>query len=246
MTRKAIRLTSLALASFTMACLAACGGEPASQPTDTTEAGTNDGPVDLAPTSGYYVIDQGIDGGLYQLEKTHASLVWTVSHNGLSKYTARFTDFDAEIILDAGIPADSRLFAEINPLSVRTDHPSGPDWDQTLGNDEKWFNAGEHPVIRYESTDIKINGTGPGKTIADIDGTGIIEGNLNFLGVTKQVPLNVTFNGVRNFPYYGDRDVLGFSATATLKRSDFGMTALLPSIGDEVTLTIEAEFLYAE
>ena len=60
------------------------------------------------------------------------------------------------------------------------------------------------------------------------------------------MPLSVSFNGVRNFAWYGERDVIGFSATATLKRSDFGMTALLPAIGDEVTIIIEAEFVEVE
>ena len=38
------------------------------------------------------------------------------------------------------------------------------------------------------------------------------------------------------------RPMLGFSGTASLKRSDFGMTNLIPMIGDLVTVTFDIEF----
>ena len=216
------------------AMLAACSGAEQSVDQETpTQPQTT---VTEAVTPQSILEREGVNSGTYNLEKTHASLIWKVSHNGLSNYTARFTDFDAQIMLDAGAPAAASLTARINPLSVRTDHPSGPDWDQTLRSDEKWFNAENFSEITYRSTGIDMTG----------DKTGIVNGELTLLGITQQVPLSVSFNGVRNFAWYGERDVIGFSATATLKRSDFGITALLPAIGDEVTIIIEAEFLGAE
>ena len=214
--------------------LAACSG--AEQSVD-QDAPTQPQTAVTQPDTPQSILEtEGVNSGTYNLEKTHASLIWKVSHNGLSNYTARFTDFDAQIMLDAGAPAAASLTARINPLSVRTDHPSGPDWDQTLRSDEKWFNAENFSEITYRSTGIDMTG----------DKTGIVNGELTLLGITQQVPLSVSFNGVRNFAWYGERDVIGFSATATLKRSDFGITALLPAIGDEVTIIIEAEFLGAE
>lgn len=214
--------------------LAACSG--AEQSVD-QDAPTQPQTTTTQPdTPQSILVTEGVNSGTYNLEKTHASLIWKVSHNGLSNYTARFTDFDAQIMLDAGAPAAASLTARINPLSVRTDHPSGPDWDQTLRSDEKWFNAENFSEITYRSTSIDMTG----------DKTGIVNGELSLLGITQQVPLAVSFNGVRNFAWYGERDVIGFSATATLKRSDFGITALLPAIGDEVKIIIEAEFVEAE
>lgn len=172
----------------------------------------------------------------YTLEPTHASLIWKISHNGLSNYTARFTDLSASLSFNAQDPARSTLTARINPLSIRTDNPDGPDWDTALRTDEKWFNAAAFPAITYVSANVTLTG----------ENTGIITGDLSLLGITRQVPLTVTFNGARNFAWWGERDVIGFSATAVLKRSDFGMIALLPDIGDEVTITIEAEFLQDE
>ncbi len=214
--------------------LAGCGGE-ADVP-EPAPVAVDDAQADTGPTPSQMLADLGVSAGIYELEKTHASLVWTVSHNGLSKYTTRFTEFDATIELDAEAPERSSLVASINPLSVRTDHPSGPDWDITLASDAKWFNAEAFPAITYRSTEM-----------TDLGGLrGRVHGDLSLLGVTQPVALDVTMNGVRNFPWYGERDVIGFSATATLKRSDFGMLALLPEIGDEVSIQLEVEFVQAE
>lgn len=224
------------LAGLSAAALVGCGS-PASQ--DVPEPApvlTSEPQANVAPTTADTLADLGVNAGTYALDKGHASLVWTVSHNGLSKYTARFTDFDATIELDTETPAASRLTASINPLSVRTDHPSGPDWDTTLATDAKWFNADAFPEITYTSTGIR-----------DFDHmSAVIDGELSLLGVTRPVALNVTMNGVRNFPWFGERDVIGFSATATLTRSDFGMLSLLPDIGDDVSIQLEVEFVQAE
>ena len=215
--------------------ITACNSEPAPEPTPPPSSEEElASSVPAAPPTAAVLLE--VSSADYAIEPTHASVVWSVSHNGLSSYTARFTDFTAALAFNAEDPAGSTLTASINPLSVRTDHPDGPDWDTTLGTDEKWFNAAAYPAITYASTGVTLTG----------ETTGIVQGDLTFLGITKQVPLSVTFNGVRNFAWYGERDVIGFSATATFKRSDFDLTALLPGIGDEVTLTIETEFLQAE
>jgi len=172
-------------------------------------------------------------GGNYQLEKTHAFLTWRVKHNGLSNYTARFTDFDASISFDPENPVQSSVIATINPLSVETDHPTDDGWNNKLATDGKWFDGENFPQIVFKSTSVEQTG----------EFTGIITGDLTLLGVTKEVKLNATYNGTGNAPWFGTRDLIGFSATGSLKRSDFGMTALLPNIGDEVEIIIEAEFL---
>ena len=173
------------------------------------------------------------NSGTYELEKSHAFLTWRVSHNGLHKYTARFTDFDASIQFDPADPVSSSVTASINPLSVETDHPTNDGWDKTIATDKKWLDGENFPEITFKSTGIEKTG----------EFTGIITGELTLLGVTKEVKLDATYNGTGNAPWFGTRDLIGFSATGTLTRSDFGMTALVPNIGDEVEIIIEAEFL---
>lgn len=172
--------------------------------------------------------------GVYSLDETHASLTWKVSHLGLSDYTARFTDFDADLTFDPAAPENSSITASIDPTSIETDypHPEEKDFDKLLIEGEGWFNSGDFPSITFESTTIERTG----------DNTGTMTGDLTFLGVTKPVTLDVTFNGAMAMQPFSQKPTLGFSATGTLNRSEWGMGTYVPNIGDEVELLIEAEF----
>jgi polyisoprenoid-binding protein YceI len=180
---------------------------------------------------------EGMPSGLYELDKNHASMIWKVSHLGLSNYTARFTSFDIDIDFNALDPAASRVRATIDPTSVETDfpEPEKKDFDKELAMKESWFNAEQFPQISFMSTSVEKTG----------DNTGKVTGDLTFLGVTKPVTLDVVFNkAIGNHPF-ANKPALGFSATTTIKRSDFGLTTYIPQIGDEVEVIIEAEFFYA-
>jgi polyisoprenoid-binding protein YceI len=54
--------------------------------------------------------------------------------------------------------------------------------------------------------------------------------------------LAVTFNGGAVNPLTGD-DTLGFSATGHLDRGSFGLGAWFPAVGNELRLTVQAEFI---
>lgn len=172
--------------------------------------------------------------GTYQLDKTHASLSWKVSHLGLSNYTARFTDFDASIEYNPENIEESKVSVTVDPTSLRTDYPYAEkkDFDKKLSHGEDWFNAQEFPEITFTSTNIDMND----------DDTGVMTGNLTFLGVTKPITLDVTLNGAYIAHPFNQKPALGFSAEGRLKRSDFGFETYIPNIGDEVQLLIETEF----
>ncbi len=175
--------------------------------------------------------------GNYRMDREHASLTWRVSHNGLSMYTARFTDFDATLDFDPANPAASSVSAVINALSVETDHPTKREsWNREIATDNRFLDGEDHPQIVFNSTGIEQTG----------EFTGLVTGDLTLLGITRPVTLEATYNGTGSFPWTGSRDLVGFSARGTLKRSDFGMNALIPIVGDEVEIIIEAEFLEAE
>ncbi|MEM9234577.1 MAG: YceI family protein [Pseudomonadota bacterium] len=181
----------------------------------------------------------GVASGLYELEKTHAFLTWTVRHNGISGYTVNFTDFDADLVFDAETPTNSQLLVSINPTALNTNYPD-PDkkveWENELSNDGKFLNAGEFPSITFSSTAVEQTG--------DFEGT--VTGDLTFLGVTQPVTLDVSYGGVANPPWFGQRDVIGFTASTTITRSDFGMTSMAGVISDEVAIEFSGEFLQAE
>lgn len=181
---------------------------------------------------------EALPGGLYELDKNHASLIWTVDHMGLSDYTARFTEFDVDLMYDPINIEQSKIRVTVDPTSIETDYKSedGKDFNKNLSEEAGWFNSTQFPEITFNST--KITKTA--------DNTADVTGNLTFLGVTKPVTLNVTMNKAMGNHPMANKPALGFSATGTIKRSEFGMTKYIPQVGDEVNLIIETEFMYAK
>lgn len=172
-----------------------------------------------------------VPAGEYVLDPTHASLTWKIRHLGLSNYTARFSTYDAVINLNPADPTKSSVTVTIDPKTVRTDFPfpEKEDFDKVIA--EKFLKASQHPKITFQSTRLKATGAT----------TGQLTGNLTFLGVTKPVTLDVVLNGAKEHPMK-KTPVLGFSATGTFKRSDFGSTDMQGPLGDDIQLLIEAEF----
>ena len=171
--------------------------------------------------------------GNYVLDPAHTSVVWSISHVGLSQYTARFDDILGVLSFDPDNPAASRVDIRIDPASVST---GDPEFDGTIATGGKYFDAGSFPEIRFVSTQIT-------KLSAN---SGTITGDLSFRGITKPLTLDTVFNGAgKSFGHSGK--TLGFSAKGKLKRSDFGLSYLSNfGIGDDVTLVIEAEFNEAQ
>lgn len=176
--------------------------------------------------------------GDYKVDLSHASIVWKVSHAGLSKYVARFAEFDAAIDFNPNDISKSTVTASINPMSIQTAYPFADekDFDKILATEKGWFNAGEFASIKFASTGIEITG----------EKTAIMTGNLIFLGVSKVVLLDVTFNGAMKKQPFSGKPTMGFSASTKITRSEFGMSKYVPSIGDDVEIMIEAEFAKSE
>jgi len=165
--------------------------------------------------------------GDYEAEKSHTALFFEISHFGLSAYIGSFNKLDAKLTFDNADPTKSTLEAIIDPASVDTRVTK---LNEHL-KDADFFDVAQFPEATFKSTKIETTG----------ERTGKITGDLTLHGVTKPVTLDVTFNGGAPNPF-SQQFTLGFSGTATIKRSDFGMSAFLPKIGDVVALRIEAEF----
>lgn len=173
--------------------------------------------------------------GVYAVDLSHASVVWKVSHLGLSSYVARFADFDAAIVYDSSDITQSTVTAKINPMSIQTAYPNAQekDFDNILATDKSWFNAAEFASIDFVSTSIKMTG----------EKTAIMQGSLTFLGLSKAVSLDVQFNGAMLKQPFSGKPTMGFSATTMIKRTRWGMDKYAPNIGDEVEVMIEGEFV---
>lgn len=171
------------------------------------------------------------DSGKYRLDQEHASIIFTIRHLGFSNYTGRFNQFDATLNLDAANLEKSSVKVTVNPASVDVHNST---LEATLA-DTEFFDTEKFPEAVFVSTRVE-------KTSAT---TLDIHGDLTLRGVTKPIVLKAIFNGVGDDPFVRKRK-LGFSATTSLRRSDFGMSAYLPDVGDLVKLTIEAEFISAD
>ena len=171
------------------------------------------------------------DSGKYRLDQEHASIIFTIRHLGFSNYTGRFNQFDATLNLDAANLEKSSVKVTVNPASVDVHNST---LEATLA-DTEFFDTEKFPEAVFVSTRIE-------KTSAT---TLDIHGDLTLRGVTKPIVLKAIFNGVGDDPFVRKRK-LGFSATTSLRRSDFGISAYLPDVGDLVKLTIEAEFISAD
>jgi polyisoprenoid-binding protein YceI len=183
-----------------------------------------------------------IPAGTYALDKAHASLNFRVNHIGMSRYTARFTRFDATLQLDPKNPAAASVTATIDPASLQTNYPDPKyDFDGQIEGPE-FLDAPKFPQMTFRST--KVEPTGPN--------TARVTGELTLHGITRPVVLETTYNGgyAKNaMDPAGSR--IGFSAHGTLKRSDFGIAFGIPApgttmgVGDPVEVLIEAEFTRA-
>ena len=174
--------------------------------------------------------------GAYAVDKTHATVQWQGLHNGLSWYTARFTAFDIQLNFDPADVTKSKVTASIDPKSIETDFlkmrpaESKTDFNAELATGDRWFNGNKFPTITFASTAITKTGANTGK----------MTGNLTFLGVTKPVTLDVTYNGFKSYPAPRKAKV-GFRAVGTINKTQWGMPAGGP-IADDVKIEINAEF----
>jgi polyisoprenoid-binding protein YceI len=170
-------------------------------------------------------------------DPTHTTVGFAVSHLGFSTYRGGFGDVAVKLRLDTAHPEAASLDAVVAVDSLIVPNPPEGFIDTLLGPD--WFDAAKYPAARFVSDSITL--TGP--TTADIHGT------LTLHGVSGPLTLAATFNGGYAEHPLDQRPRLGFSATGSFNRSDFGMDFFVPppgetfGIGDAITLTIDVEMV---
>jgi len=178
--------------------------------------------------------------GDYVLDKMHASVIAHAKHLGLSNFAMRFNTVDASFSYDPKNPAATKVTASVDATSVDVgpqmyhDAQSGEDMtlNQHFVKQRDIAGGSKTPVATFVSKSIN-----PGA-----DGKGTMTGDLTLNGVTKPVTFNVVYSGSMAM---GPAQRMGFSATTTIKRSDFGVASYLPAfaVGDDVALNVEVEFV---
>ncbi len=162
----------------------------------------------------------------YLFDKAHTNILFFVEHLGFSRMAGEFHEYDGEFIFDREDPTRSSVEITIQTESVDTDHDELNAHLRTAD----FFDTATHPTMTFKSESIERAG----------DNTALITGNLTMLGVTQPVTLDVTFNKADVHPV-NEKYIAGFSGRTTIKRSDYGMTFLVPAVGDEVEVVLEVE-----
>ncbi|MCI4679709.1 YceI family protein [Rhodoblastus acidophilus] len=170
---------------------------------------------------------KNVKAGVYSAEPYHTQALFTVSHFGLSNFSGVITGASGSLKLDPAHPANSKLEVSLDTGTILT--PVQKLTDELRG--ENWLDSGKYPKARFVST--KVIPTGANQAT--------IEGNLTFHGVTKPFTLKAHLVGVGVNPI-DKAYTVGFEAEGALKRTEFGVSAYAPMIGDTVHLTIHGAF----
>jgi polyisoprenoid-binding protein YceI len=161
----------------------------------------------------------------YTLDPNHTYVMWHINHFGFSNPSGKWMA-DGSLTLDEAKPENSKVNVIIHTDMLTT---GLPELDKHLKS-PLFFDVQKFPTAKFVSTKVDVTS----KT------TATVTGNLTVHGVTKPVTLDVTLNKTGVNPI-SNKPSAGFSATGKIQRSDFGISAYLPGLSDEVVLDIQAE-----
>ena len=168
----------------------------------------------------------------YTIDPTHSYAYFEVEHLGVSHQRGRFDRTSGKFTLDRAAKSGS-VELNIETGSVSSGDNVKGSRPRTLDDHLKtadFFNAAEFPRMSFKSTGVKFAGDNPAE----------IAGSLTLLGITKPVTLKVERWVCKDNPM-NKKPMCGGNATATVKRTDFGMKFGVPAIGDEVQLWFSVE-----
>ena len=164
----------------------------------------------------------------WQLDPAHSSAQFAVRHMGISNVRGTFTKLSGTARYD---PADFKTDSVEVAIEVASVDSRVEMRDNDLASDH-FFDVQKYPTITFRSTKVESAGADKLK----------ITGDLTIRGITKPVTLDV--DGPSKPVKDGQgRLHMGVSATATVNRTDFGITGYQGIVGNEVTLTIDAELV---
>jgi len=161
----------------------------------------------------------------YKLDPNHTQVLASWHHGGYSTPVANFGDVDGSIVYDADKVGASSVnvtlpLSGLNALVPKlTEHLQSPDF----------FDAAKFPNATFKST--KVEKVGDNKLK--------VTGDLTLRDVTKPVVLDVTLNKVGEGR--GGAPKIGFNATTTIKRSEWGIAKMVPTVSDEIEIRITTE-----
>jgi polyisoprenoid-binding protein YceI len=141
--------------------------------------------------------------GTYTSDPAHSSFGFTVRHMGTSTFRGTLDDVEATLtVTDDGPVLEGA--AKVESISIKQ-----PEQFRAHVLSEEFFDAANHPEVRFRSTSIELGE----------DGTARVEGDLTIKGITKQVVATGTWSPPREVP--GDRYLAALELSTTFDRRDF-------------------------
>ena len=184
-----------------------------------------------ARADGVSIDPRSAPSGAYQLETTHTQILFSITHLGITNYYGRFEKSSGTLNFNPAAPEKSSISVSIDTASANV--MSGELINELIGPNV--FDATHFPTATFHSTSLARTGST----------TGTITGDLTIRGVTKPVTFDIMFNGGLQAPMGSGYDI-GFHATATIKRSEFGLDKMIwgSFVSDDVELIVEAMFVH--
>lgn len=173
-----------------------------------------------------------VSAGTYKTDPGHTLIGWRVSHFGFNDYFGIFGDVTGTLDIDPANPNAAKVDITIPVGKVTTASAGLTGHLLRAGKDggkADFFGAAPADA-KFVSTKVEASGM-----------TAKITGDLTLNGVTKPVVLDAKFSGAGNNPF-NKKATVGFHATTTIKRSEFGVTYAVPVISDDVALDISVAF----
>jgi len=163
----------------------------------------------------------------WTIDKNHSQANFAIKHMGVSTVRGSISGVTGTVVWNDKDPSKSSVEATMDATTVSTNNENR---DKDLKS-PNFFNVEKFPTLTFKSTSVTSSG-----------GKLQVVGDLTLTGVTKSVTLTVD-GPTAPQKGMGGKMVIGFSATGTLKRSDFNFGSKFPSavLGDDVQFTIDVE-----
>ncbi|WP_266159400.1 YceI family protein [Dyella silvatica] len=162
----------------------------------------------------------------YRYDTVHSQIVFSIDHNGYSRPFGRLHIAKGWLRFD---PDDWSKAATELDIDLASLDMGDEAWNKAVGKPD-FLDSGHTAYAHFVSTSVERKD----------DQHGLLHGQLSLRGVTRPLSLSFTLNRLAK-TIYGLHTVAGFSATAMLDRTDFGITANQGSIGRSVSVWLELE-----
>ncbi|MFI8535904.1 polyisoprenoid-binding protein YceI [Streptomyces sp. TLI_55] len=146
--------------------------------------------------------------GDYTIDASHSTIGFTVRHAMVTNVKGKFDEFSGSLHLDGADPSASTASIDVKMESIDT---GSADRDGHLKSAD-FFKIDEFPTMTFRSTKAEALG----------DEDYRITGDLEILGTTRPITIDLEFNGAAKDPFGNER--VGFEGKAEIKRSDWGLT----------------------